>query len=379
MDFLLSKEQMDIIAAAKEFAEGEFTDRAQEFDRTETFDEALWKKASDLGFIGMYIPEEYEGPGFGFLECAMVNEEFWAVDPGCGISTLASTFGAEMILLHGNEEQKKTYLPPLCTGKAISGCAITEPDAGSDVTSASTTAVKDGDHWVINGSKTFITNGTRATFIVVFCQTDPEQKRRHDRFSFLLVPTNTPGFKATKITGKLGIRASDTAQLFFNDVRVPQENLIGQEGQGFYQLMNFFNHTRVWVAAHGVGVARGAMERTIRHVKQRKLFGQTLASFQATQLKLAEMATRIEACRNLYYKAGWLLDKGIVKHDLIAMAKWYAGETAVWVANEAVQLHGGYGYIDEYDVQRFYRDAKIVEIYEGAKEVEKTIIAKELL
>jgi alkylation response protein AidB-like acyl-CoA dehydrogenase len=379
MDFLLSKEQTDIITAAREFAEGEFPERALEFDRTETFDEALWKKASDLGFVGIYIPEKYEGPGFGYLEASLVNEEFWTVDPGCGISILASTFGSEMLLLYGNEEQKKTYLPPLCTGKAISGCAITEPDAGSDVTMASTTAVREGDHWVLNGSKTFITNGTRATFIMVFCVTDPEQQKRHNCFSFLLVPTNTPGFKATKIIGKMGIRASDTAQLFFNDVRVPVENLVGRQGQGFYQLMNFLNHTRVWVAAQGVGAARGAMELAIRHVKKRTLFGQTLASFQATQLKLAEMATRIEASRNLCYKAAWFIDQGIVKHELIAMAKWYAGETAVWVANEAVQLHGGYGYIDEYPVQRFYRDAKIVEIYEGAKEVEKMIIAKELL
>jgi alkylation response protein AidB-like acyl-CoA dehydrogenase len=379
MDFLLTKEQTDIIKAAREFAEGEFPDRAREFDRTETFDEELWKKASDLGFVGMFIPEKYDGPGFGLFEFSLVHEEFWAVDPGCGLSILTSTFGSEMILLYGTEEQKKTYLSPLCTGKAISGCGITEPDAGSDVTQARTTAVKDGGYWVINGSKAFITNGNRANFIVVYCLTDPEQQKRHNRFSFIVVPTNIPGYKATKITGKMGVRASNTSQLFFNDVRVPLENLVGQQGRGFYQLMDFFNHTRVWVAAQGVGVARGAMDLAIRHVKKRTLFGQTLAKFQATQLKLAEMATRIEASRNLYYKAAWLIDHGTVKHDLIAMAKWYAGETAVWVANEAVQLHGGYGYIDEYDVQRFYRDAKIVEIYEGAKEVEKTIIAKELL
>jgi alkylation response protein AidB-like acyl-CoA dehydrogenase len=379
MDFLLSKEQTDIIKAAREFAEGEFPDRAREFDRTESFDESLWKKASDLGFVGMYIPEKYGGPGFGSFEAALVHEEFWAIDPGCGISILVSTFGAETLIAYGSEEQKKTYLPLLCTGKAISGCAITEPDAGSDVTAICTTAVKDGDHWVINGSKAFITNGTRATFILVFCLTDAEAQPRHKRFSFFLVPTDAQGFKAAKITGKLGIRASDTAQLFFNDLRVPRENLIGRQGEGFYQTMQLFNFNRIIVAAQGVGVARGAMQQTIRHVKNRKLFGQTLGSFQGTQMKLAEMATRIEASRDLYYKAAWLLDKGMVKHDLIAMAKWYAGDTAVWVVNEALQLHGGYGYIDEYDVQRFYRDAKIVEIYEGAKEVEKTIIAKELL
>ncbi len=379
MDFRVTKEQKDVIAAARDFAEGEFPDRAKEFDRNETFDLDLWRKASELGFVGMFIPEQYGGPGFGFLEFCMVTEEFWAVDPGCGQSILATTFGAEMIMLFGTEEQKHAYLPRVCTGKAIMGTAITEPDAGSDPTQAQTMAVKDNDSWIVNGSKMFITNGTTAEFILVFCQTDPDNSRRHSRFSFILVPTDTPGFQATKIKGKMGIRASDTAEISLSDVRVPLENLIGTEGRGFQQLMEFFNRTRLHICAQAVGLSRGAMDRAIRYVKDRKLFGKRLADFQTTQFKLAEMATRIEACRNMYYKAAWLVDNGTVKHDLIAMAKWYSAETAVWAANEALQLHGGYGYIDEYDVQRFYRDAKILEIYEGAKEVEKTIIAKELL
>jgi alkylation response protein AidB-like acyl-CoA dehydrogenase len=379
MNFLLTKEQKDIVMAAKEFAQGEFPDRAQEFDRTETFDLLLWEKASELGFVGMFIPEEYGGPGFGFFDFCLVNEEFWAVDPGCAQAILSTTFGSEMIILFGTEEQKKTYLPEVCTGKAIIAASITEPDAGSDPTQATTSAVKDGDSWVINGSKMFTTNGNVATYVLTFCVTDAEHAKRHNRFSFILIPTKTPGYEANKIKGKLGIRASNTSELSLSNVRVPVENLIGQEGRGFHQLMEFFNRTRLHIAAQGVGLARGAMERAIRHVKARKQFGRTLASNQAIQFKLAEMATRIEAGRNMYYKASWLVDNGIIKHDLIAMAKWYTAETAVWVASEALHMHGGYGYIDEYDVQRFYRDAKILEIYEGTREMEKTIVAKGLL
>jgi alkylation response protein AidB-like acyl-CoA dehydrogenase len=259
------------------------------------------------------------------------------------------------------------------------GCAITESDAGCDTSQASTMAEKDGASWVINGSKMFITNGNLAKYILVFCLTDPDRVDQHKRHSFILVPTDTPGYEATKITGKMGIRASDTAEISFSDVRVPEENLVGERGRGFYQLMDFFNQTRLHICGQAVGLARGALERSVRYAKQRKQFGQNLASFQVIRFKLAEMATRIEASRNLYYKAAWLLDNGMVKPELIAMAKWYSAETAVWAANEAVQIHGGYGYIDEYDVQRLYRDAKILEIYEGTREIEKIVIANELL
>jgi len=379
MNFELTKEHRDIIAAAREFAEGEFPDRAKEFDRTETFDLDLWRKASELGFVGMFIPEEYEGPGFGFLEFCLVNEEFWAVDPGCAQAILSTTFGSEILILFGSEEQKKQYLPKVCSGQAIICASITEPDAGSDPTLAQTIAVLDGDEWVINGSKMFTTNGTIADYVMLFVQTDPENRTKHDRFSFIIAPTSAEGYHATKIKGKMGIRASDTAELSFTDMRVPAENLIGKQGRGFYQLMEFFNRTRLHICAQGVGLSRGALSRAVRHVKGRRQFDRALAEFQGVQFKLAEMATRIEACRNMYQKAAWFVDRGVIKHDLIAMAKWFSAETAVWVANEALQLHGGYGYIDEYDVQRFYRDAKILEIYEGTKEIEKQIIANALL
>ena len=270
-------------------------------------------------------------------------------------------------------------LPQLVSGQAIMGTAITEPDAGCDVTGAATIAVKEGNEWVINGSKMFATNGDLAKYILVFCLTDPENPSRHERHSFVLVPTDTPGYESTKIRGKLGIRASDTAELSFNNVRVPVENLVGTEGEGFHELMAFFNRTRLHICAQAVGLARAALEESVRHTKQRRQFGATLASFQVTQFKIAEMATHIRAARNLYYEAAWSVDQGKIDHGLIAMAKWFSGEMAVRCADEALQMHGGYGYIDEYKVQRLYRDAKILELYEGTKEMEKTIVSRAVL
>jgi alkylation response protein AidB-like acyl-CoA dehydrogenase len=284
-----------------------------------------------------------------------------------------------LISLFGTEEQKQKTLPRLVNGQAIMGTAITEPDAGCDVTSAVTRAVRDGDFWVINGTKMFATNGTLAEFMLVFCQTDPENQNRHRRYSFFIVPTATPGFKAVKIHGKLGIRASDTAELSLVNVRVPAENLLGKEGEGFYELMAFFNRTRLHICAQAVGLARAALEESLRYTKARCQFGVPIASFQVTQFKLAEMATRIRAARNLYYEAAWKADQGDLDHGLVAMAKWFSAKVAVQCADEALQMHGGYGYIDEYKVQRLYRDAKILEIYEGTKEIEKTIVAKSLL
>ncbi len=379
MDFTLTKEQQDIVKAARRFARGEFPDRALEFDREETFDLKIWKKACDLGFVGVFIDEAYDGAGYGFFEHCLINEEFWAVEPGMAMQVLSATFGAEIVQLYGTEAQKQSLLPKLVAGEAMVGTAITEPDAGCDVTGAATTAVRVGDDWVINGTKMFATNGNLADVLLVFCQTDPANENRHRRYSFFMVPTDTPGYNATKIRGKMGIRASDTAEVSFKDVRVPAENLLGTEGDGFYELMAFFNRTRLHICAQGVGLARAALEESIRHTKGRRQFGATLASFQATQFKIAEMATKIRAARNLYYEAAWSADRGKLDHSLVAMAKWYSARIAVECADDAVQMHGGYGYIDEYKVQRLYRDAKILEIYEGTKEMEKTIIAGALL
>jgi alkylation response protein AidB-like acyl-CoA dehydrogenase len=379
MDFELTEEQKDIIRAAREFAEGEFPEIAQECDRKEEFPRHLWKKACQLGFVGVYIGEEYGGAGLGFLEHCLITEEFWRVDPGIGQSILTSTFGSEMIQLFGTEKQKKALLPPLIRGEAITGAAITEPDAGSDVASVATRAIPEEGEYIINGSKSFTTNGTTANFLQILCLTNPEVESRHQRHSVITVETDREGFEATPLKNKLGIRASETAELTFSDVHVPRENLVGTEGDGFRQFMVFFDYTRPQICAQGVGLAQGAMEMAIKHVRERRQFGKPLASFQATQFKIAEMATRIEAARNLYYKATWMLDRGKRDSKLISMAKWYSGELAVRVADEALQLHGGYGYIGDYDIERFYRDAKIVEIYEGTKEVEKIIIARSIL
>ncbi|OPX95479.1 MAG: Acryloyl-CoA reductase (NADH) [Syntrophorhabdus sp. PtaU1.Bin002] len=374
----LTQEQVDIRQAAREFAEGEFKERAKEFDEKEEFDLSIWKKACENGFVGTFIQEEYGGAGLGFLEHSLIAEEFWRVDPGCGQAVLSTTFGSEMIQAFGSEELKKQYLPPLVRGDAIMGFGITEPDAGSDAAATTTKAEKKGDKYIINGSKMFITNGCLANYLLVFCVTNPDEKNSHKRHSAILVDANQPGFEASKIHGKMGIRASNTAEIALNNVEAPLTNLVGKEGHGFYQLMDFFNKTRNHVAAQGVGVAQGALELAISHVKKRKAFGGSLSRFQGIQFIIAEMATKIEAARSMYWRAAYSVDKGKPEPALISMAKWNAGDTAVYVTNQALQLHGGYGYIAEYDIQRFYRDAKIVEIYEGSKEVEKAIIAAEL-
>ncbi len=379
MDFNLSKQQRDIVRAAKSFAQGEFPQVAAEFDREEKFDLNLWRKACELGFVGNFIPEEYGGGGLGYLDHCLITEEFWAVDPGIGQAILSSTFGAEMLCLFASEEQKQAILPDLCEGKAMLSTAITEPDAGSDPSQAVTTAVKDGDQWVINGSKMFITNGSYSKNIVVFCLTDPDHPSRHTRHSFILVDRDTPGFSARKIKGKLGIRANDTTEMAFSDVRVPLTNLVGEEGKGFAQVMDLFNRARLHICAQGVGLMRACLEDSVRHVKGRKQFGQPLAAFQAVQMMIADMATHMRAARNLYYNAAWSVDQGKVDHALIAMAKWFSARMAVEAAEAALQMHGGYGYIDEFRVQRLYRDAKILEIYEGAREVEKVIVARTML
>ena len=379
MNFELTKEQQDIAKAAKEFAEGEFTDKAEAFDRDETFDEAIFKKAVDLGFVGIFIDEKYGGAGLGMVEQCILQEEFAAVDLGISVAVLIPCFGSEIIQAFGTEAQKTQYLPPLAKGEAIMGSAFTEPDAGSDLAAASTTAVKDGDEFVINGSKIFISNGTRADYLICFVQTDPDNADKHRRHSMIMVETDREGFEANKLRGKLGIRASDTAEISFNNVRVPCSNLVGEPGNGFTEAMYLFNLNRIGVAAQGVGLARAALEESINHVKKRVAFGAPLASYQAVQLKIADMFTWMRAGKNLVYEAAWRIDQGKVDHSLVAAAKAFCGQMAVRCTDMALQLHGGYGYLAEYKVQRLYRDAKIIEIYEGTTDIEKLIVARSLL
>jgi len=379
MDFELSSEQKDIRQAAREFALGELKDIAAECDQNETFPRKLVQKAGELGFLGVFIDETYGGAGMGFLEHAIILEEFWRVDPGLAQQLCSVTFGAEELLLFGTEEQKQKFLPAVAEGQSIMGFAITEPDAGSDTLSAATTALSEDDGYRVNGSKVMIGNGSVGDFILVFCLTEPEVKKRSGRHSIMIVETDRPGYEADQLHGKMGLRASNTANIFFSDVRLPEENLLGKRGNGFAQLMAFFDRSRAYVAAHGVGLAQGALDLAVTHIRNREQFGRKLGSFQSTQFKIADMATRVELARTLAHKACTLLDQGKSDTNVTAMAKMYSGRIAVEVVDEALQLHGGYGYFNEQDVERFYRAAKVLEIYEGAKEIEKMIIGRNVI
>lgn len=380
MDFALNKEQEAIRTAARDFAKGEFErEIALEHERNHSFPREVWKKACELGFIGIHFPEEYGGQEYGILENALVVEEFCRQDSGIGIALTLADFASEIILRCGNEEQKAKYLTPLTEGKMISCGGFTEPDHGSDITLMNTTAVRDGDDWVINGTKTFITNGTIGDYVNLLCQTDPEASPTYRGQSVILVERGTPGFTDADVGEKMGIKMTSTGELSFNDVRVPASNLIGEENRGFYQVLEFFDESRIEIAAQALGIAQGAFDRALAYTKERKQFGKKLAQFQATQHKLADMATKIETARLLVYMAAWNYDQGRIDPKLTSMAKMYAARTAVEVADEAIQLHGGYGYMLEYDVERFYRDAKIMEIYEGTREIQKNTIASALL
>ena len=379
MTFSLTREQLDIRKAAQEFAEGEFREVARDLDARETFDDRLWKKAGQLGFLAVFIPEEYGGAGLGYLEQCVIIEEFARVDLGITHAIESTFFGSQLIHMVGTEEQKQKYLPPICSGEMRMGVAITEPDAGSDVVSVATLAKKDGGDYVINGNKIFITNCTVADFLIVVCVTNPDQPKKHERLSTIIVETDRPGYEASAFHGKLSIRTSNTGEVVFKDVRVPEKNLVGREGRGFYNIMEFFNRTRVQVAALGVGTAQGALDKAVAHVRRREQFGSRLATFQMVQGKIAEMVTLTEAARSLCYRAASKLDAETPDPALSSMAKWYCAEVAVKVADEAIQLHGGYGILEEYDVAHYWRNAKVLEIFEGSKEIEKMIIGRKIL
>ncbi|MHB9097820.1 MAG: acyl-CoA dehydrogenase family protein [Syntrophales bacterium] len=377
MDFELTEEQKMLKEMAYRFARANFTALSQECDEQEKYTAEIRTKAAAQGLVGAWVPEEYGGAGAGCLGSSIITEELSKVDMGIGLNVTAASFGCEAILQYGTEEQKKTWLPPVCSGERVSAGAFTEPNAGTDVAGYKTRAVKDGSDYVINGSKTFITNGTVCDFMVTQCITNPDQKK-HNSFSLIIIPADEKGVTRTKIHGKMGIRASDTAEIALEDVRVPQANLVGKEGQGFRELMHFFDTTRVMVAAQALGLSEACLETSIRYVKERTAFGQPLGAYQLTQMKLTEMAIRIEALRGLVLKAAWLIDEGRPDYTLAAMAKFFGGQTAVFCANYAVELHGGYGYIEEYPVQKWYRDAKILELYEGTKEAEIMTIGRYL-
>ncbi|MDZ5809984.1 acyl-CoA dehydrogenase family protein [Halorubrum sp. AD140] len=380
MDFQLTDEQRQLREEVRKFAREEIRPVATEYDVAEEYPHEVMEKAAEMGLLAPHVPVEYGGVGYSSLENAILTEELFAADPGIGLCVSSAGFGAEALMEFGTDEQKERILPEVTAGDAVMGSAISEPQAGSDVTSVATRARKDGDEWVINGSKMWITNGTVADYFVVVCETDPEIEDRYSGYSQILVEGDRAGLTRDKITGKLGIRASDTAELRFDDVRVPEENLIGQRGMGFLQLMQFFDETRTAVAAQGVGIARGAAERALAYAEEREQFDRPISDFQAIKHKLAEMHTNTEAARWLTYRSAWAVDNE--SGDLTAlasMAKEFASRVAVDVADEAVQVHGGAGFVNDHDVERLYRDAKITQIYEGTTEIQKNIVARELL
>ncbi|SFS08581.1 hypothetical protein SAMN05216559_3463 [Halomicrobium zhouii] len=380
MEFALSDEQRQVREEVRRFAENEIAPVAREHDRGETYPRDIVDQAAELGLTGANIPVEYGGVGYDTLTNAIIAEELFAVDPGIGLCVQSAAFGSDAIIGFGTEDQKERFLEPVATGEAVMGAAISEPHAGSDVSSVSTAAEKEGDEWVIDGSKMWITNGSVGDFFVVLCQTDPDAEGRYNGFSQIVVESDRDGFEAEKITGKMGIRASDTAELVFDGVRVPEENLIGTPGAGFLQLMQFFDETRTGVAAQAVGIAKGAAERALEYAQEREQFGRSISEFQAIQHKLAEMHTRTEAARLLTYRSAWSVDYSDDDLTMLAsMAKEFASQVAVDVADEALQIHGGAGYVDDFDVERLYRDAKITQIYEGTSEIQKNIVARELL
>jgi alkylation response protein AidB-like acyl-CoA dehydrogenase len=380
MNFDLTEEQKGIQKAADEFAKGEFDKEViLDLERNHQFPFAFLKKACQLGFIGIHYPEEYGGQGYGILENALIVEAFCRRDSSVGVCLSIANFSSEIILRFGNEVQKKKYLIPITKGEAISAGAFTEPDHGSDITEVRTTAVKDPSGYLVNGVKTFISNGTIANFIIVLCQSDPKAKPSYRGMSTLIVEKGSKGFEVSELGEKMGIKMTSTTEMSFDQVRVPEENLIGNLHKGFYQVLEFFDESRVMVAAQALGIAQGAFDRALDYSKKREQFGQKLAEFQVTQHKLADMATMIEAARCLTYKAGWNFDQGRIEPKWTSMAKMYAGRVAVEVAQEAIQIHGGYGYMLEYEVERYYRDARITEIYEGTREIQKNTIASSLI
>jgi len=379
VDFAFTDEQNQLRRSVREFAEGEIAPHVMEWDEASRFPSEIMPKLSEMGLLGVLFPEEYGGAGLGYIEYVIAIEELSRIDGSVGIIVAAhNSLCSNHIYKFGSEEQKRKYLVPLVQGKKIGAWSLTEPEAGSDAAGTRTTAVRDAKGWVLNGSKTFCTNGHYADTAVVMAVTD-RSKNSHGISAFI-VEKGTPGFKPGKKENKLGLRASDTSELIFSDCRIPFENLLGAEGDGFIGSLKILDGGRISIAALGLGMAQGALSAATKYAKQRKQFGQTISEFQAIQFKLAEMATEVEAARLLVYQAAWLADRKDVRFTKeSSMAKLFAGEVAVRVANECVQIHGGYGFIKDYPAEKFYRDVKLCTIGEGTSEIQKLVIARQLL
>jgi acyl-CoA dehydrogenase len=379
MSFQLSNEQRAIKEAVREFAEEEIEPVAREHDENKEYPEELRRKAAEYDFVAPNIPTEYGGAGMDLGSSILVTEELWRADPGIGSAVGSAGFGTDMLVKYGDEWMKEEYLPAIAAGDAASCSMISEPAHGSNVAGIETVAEQDGDEYVINGNKMWITNGTVADVGVCMTKTDPGEG--HAGITAFLVPMDTEGVKTEKINNKLGIRASDLAEVILDDVRVPEENVIGEKNEGFYQLMDFFASGRTSVAAQAVGAAQGALDAATEYAGEREQFGQQIGEFQAIQHKLAEMATDVEAARSLTYRAATHVEEGDdqTAAQFASMAKLFASERAVEVADEGLQVHGGAGYVTDHAAERYYRDARITKIYEGTSEIQKNIIADRLL
>ena len=382
MNFTLSKEHEMARTLFHEFAEKEVKPLAQEVDETEHFPRETVNKMAKTGFLGIPVPKEYGGQGCDTLAYAMCVEELSKVCATTGVIVSAHTsLCCDPIKTYGTEEQKQKYLIPLAKGEKLGAFGLTEPGAGTDAQGQQTKAVLDGDEWVLNGTKIFITNGKEADVYVVIAVTGIVEKRgkKQKEISAFLVEKGTPGFEFGTKEKKMGIRGSATYELIFTDCRIPKENMLGKQGEGFKIAMHTLDGGRIGIAAQALGIAEGALERTVEYVKERKQFGRSIAQYQNTQFQLADMATKVQAAQMMVYRAAVAKDTQKSYSVEAAMAKLYAAEVAMEVTTKAVQLHGGYGYIREYDVERMMRDAKITEIYEGTSEVQRMVISGSLL
>lgn len=378
MDFQFSEEQKMISNSAKDFAEQHIRPHIMKWDESQYFPREILEKAGEMGFMGIFIPEEYGGSGLGYHEYVSIIEEISKVDPSIGLSIAAhNSLCTGHIFYFGNEEQKKKWLPNLASGKHIGAWGLTEHNTGSDAGGMNTTAVKDGDFYLLNGSKNFITHGKSGDIAVVIARTGKKGDSRG--MSAFIVERGTPGFSGGKKEDKLGMRASETAELVFDNCRIPKENLIGNEGDGFVQSLKLLDGGRISIGALSLGISKGAYESALKYSKERFQFGKPISSFQGISFKLSDMATEIAASELLIHKAASMKNKGQKVTIQGAMAKMFSSEACVKIANEAVQIHGGYGYIKEFPVEKFYRDSKLCTIGEGTTEIQKLVIARNIL
>lgn len=379
MKFTLDSNQKLIQDMVREFATNELEPNAADIDNSGEFPMANIKKMAELGLMGMIVPESHGGGGMDFVSLAIAVEEISKACASTGVIVAVNqTLTAYPILKFGTEEQKKKYLPLLASAQQIGAFGLTEANAGSDPAAMETTAVLDGDHYVLNGSKRFITNGGEAGIFIVFAITDKE--KGYKGISTFLVEKDTPGFSLGKHEELMGLRATANCELLFDECKVPKENLLGEEGQGFKIALHTIDTSRIDIGAQAVGIAQAALDASIKYSKERKTFGKPICEYEMIQSKLAEMATRIESARLLVYKAAALKDEGVEKYTKeAAMAKYMAAEACMYSVREAIQVYGGYGYTKDYPVERFFRDAKVMEIYEGTSEIQKIVIARSLL